>query len=170
MVLILLVVSSSPALAQAAPGPAAERARVGLGEPRELGGLARWPDARRHIPLFAAFFLFILFSNWSGLLPFFGKVEFLRAPTSDVNVTLGLALVAFFYFQYQGFRALGVRGYLGKFFACQRLQGRSRRRRHRPVRRPDRVPPGVHQADHAGDATLRQHLRRRGRARRDHRR
>jgi F-type H+-transporting ATPase subunit a len=77
-----------------------------------LGG----PDARRHIPLFAAFFLFILFSNWSGLLPFFGKLEFLRAPTSDVNVTIGLALVAFFYFHYQGFRQLGVRGYLGKFF------------------------------------------------------
>ena len=29
----------------------------------------------------------------------------LRAPTSDVNVTIGLALVRFFYFQFQGFRA-----------------------------------------------------------------
>jgi F-type H+-transporting ATPase subunit a len=90
-----------------------------------LGG----PDARRHIPLFAAFFLFILFSNWSGLLPFFGRLQAevqtsadtvahltLRAPTSDVNVTIGLALVAFLYFHYQGFRRLGVRGYLGKFF------------------------------------------------------
>lgn len=77
-----------------------------------LGGVS----ARRHVPLFATFFLFILFSNWSGLLPFFGKIEALRAPTSDVNVTIGLALVAFFYFHYQGFRALGVRGYLGKFF------------------------------------------------------
>jgi F-type H+-transporting ATPase subunit a len=77
-----------------------------------LGGTA----ARRHVPLFATFFLFILFSNWSGLLPFFGRIEDFRAPTSDVNVTLGLALVAFGYFHYQGFRALGVRGYLGKFF------------------------------------------------------
>ena len=77
-----------------------------------LGG----PGARKHIPLFTAFFLFILFSNWSGLLPFFGKIEALRAPTSDVNVTIGLALVVFFYFQFQGFQALGVRGYLGKFF------------------------------------------------------
>jgi F-type H+-transporting ATPase subunit a len=77
-----------------------------------LGG----EGARRHIPLFVAFFLFILFSNWSGLLPFFGRVEALRAPTSDVNVTIGLALVVWVYFQYQGFRALGVRGYLGKFF------------------------------------------------------
>ena len=77
-----------------------------------LGGVS----ARRHVPLFATFFLFILFSNWSGLLPFFGKIVALRAPTSDVNVTIGLALVAFFYFHYQGFRALGFRGYLGKFF------------------------------------------------------
>jgi F-type H+-transporting ATPase subunit a len=77
-----------------------------------LGG----PPARRHVPLFATFFLFILFANWSGLLPFFGRIPEFRAPTSDVNVTLGLALVAFFYFHYQGFRTLGVRGYLGKFF------------------------------------------------------
>jgi len=77
-----------------------------------LGGAA----ARRHVPLFATFFLFILFSNWSGLLPWFGRVEAFRAPTSDVNVTLGLALVAFVYFHFQGFRALGIRGYLGKFF------------------------------------------------------
>jgi F-type H+-transporting ATPase subunit a len=77
-----------------------------------LGG----EGARRHIPLFVAFFLFILFSNWSGLIPVFGKLEFLRAPTSDVNVTIGLALVVFAYFQFQGFRTLGVRRYLGKFF------------------------------------------------------
>jgi F-type H+-transporting ATPase subunit a len=77
-----------------------------------LGG----EQARRHIPVFTGFFLFILVSNWSGLIPVFGKIEALRAPTSDVNVTLGLALAVFFYFQYHGFRALGVRHYLGKFF------------------------------------------------------
>lgn len=77
-----------------------------------LGG----PGAKPYIPLFAGFFIFILFCNWSGLLPFIGKVNFLRAPTSDVNITIGLALVAFVFFEYQGFRALGVRGYLSKFF------------------------------------------------------
>ena len=44
-------------------------------------------QARRYVPLFAALFLFILFSNWSGLLPLVGKVELLRAPTSDLNIT-----------------------------------------------------------------------------------
>ncbi|HEX5589590.1 MAG TPA: F0F1 ATP synthase subunit A, partial [Candidatus Limnocylindrales bacterium] len=77
-----------------------------------LGG----PRAARYVPLFAAFFLYILFSNWSGLIPPVGKVTFLRAPTSDVNITIGLALVSFTIFQIEGFRNLGVRGYLGKFF------------------------------------------------------
>jgi F-type H+-transporting ATPase subunit a len=77
-----------------------------------LGG----PAARPYVPLFAAFFLYILFSNWSGLVPPVGKLEIFRAPTSDVNITIGLALVSFTFFQFQGFSKLGVRGYLGKFF------------------------------------------------------
>jgi F-type H+-transporting ATPase subunit a len=72
--------------------------------------------ARPYVPLFIAFFILILFSNWSGLIPPVGRIEQLRAPTSDVNITIGLALVSFLYFEFQGFRRLGVRGYLGKFF------------------------------------------------------
>ena len=72
--------------------------------------------SRRYYPIFAGFFVFILFSNWSGLVPPVGKIEQLRAPTSDVNITLGLALTSFVLFQGEGFRRLGVRGYLGKFF------------------------------------------------------
>jgi len=74
------------------------------------------PEARPYIVIFAGFFLFILLSNWSGLVPPLGKIEQLRAPTSDLNVTLGLALCAFVYFEYEGFRKLGVVGYLSKFF------------------------------------------------------
>jgi F-type H+-transporting ATPase subunit a len=74
------------------------------------------PEARRYVPIYAGFFLLILFSNWSGLIPPVGKIEQLRAPTSDVNVTIGLALCSFTYFQFQGFRVNGVRGYLRKFF------------------------------------------------------
>ncbi|MGA2512240.1 MAG: F0F1 ATP synthase subunit A [Candidatus Limnocylindrales bacterium] len=72
--------------------------------------------ARRYFPIFAAYFIFILFSNWSGLVPPVGKIEQLRAPTSDVNVTIGLALTSFMVFEGEGFRRLGIRGYLGKFF------------------------------------------------------
>jgi len=72
--------------------------------------------AKPYIPLFIAFFLLIVFSNWIGLVPPVGRVELLRAPSSDVNITLGLALVSFLFFEFEGFRKLGVRGYLGKFF------------------------------------------------------
>ena len=99
------------------PRALSEPARVRLGVARELWG-SRWAARRPqpYIPLFAAFFLLILFCNWSGLIPPVGKIEELRAPTSDVNITLGLALVSFGYFEFQGFRKHGVRGYLGRFF------------------------------------------------------
>ena len=64
--------------------------------------------AGRYIPIFAAFFILILAFNWSGLIPGIGILPGTRAPTSDLNVTLGLALFAWFYFQFQGFRRLGV--------------------------------------------------------------
>jgi F-type H+-transporting ATPase subunit a len=73
------------------------------------------PEAKPFIPLFAAFFLLILISNWSGLIPGVGRVIWFRAPTSDVNVTIGLALVAWLFFQFQGFKHLGL-GYAAKFF------------------------------------------------------
>jgi F-type H+-transporting ATPase subunit a len=82
----------------------------------DFGTSIAGPTARPYLPLFIAFFILILFSNWSGLIPPVGRIEQLRAPTSDVNVTIGLALVSFLYFEYQGFRRLGVGGYLGKFF------------------------------------------------------
>jgi F-type H+-transporting ATPase subunit a len=73
-------------------------------------------SALRYLPIFAAFFVLILAFNWSGLLPGMGIFPGTRAPTSDLNVTVGMALFAFLYFQYQGFRALGIGGYLSKFF------------------------------------------------------
>ena len=80
-----------------------------------LGG----PQARRYVPIFAALFLFILLSNWSGLVPPVGRVHLLRAPTSDVNTTIGLALFSFGLFHVEGVRALGLRRYLGKFFSLR---------------------------------------------------
>jgi F-type H+-transporting ATPase subunit a len=74
------------------------------------------PAARPYIPIFAAAFLLILFDNWIGLVPPVGKIDALRAPSSDVNITIGMALVSFLIFQFEGFRHLGVGGYLGKFF------------------------------------------------------
>ena len=47
-------------------------------------------------------FLLILFDNWIGLVPPVGKIEALRAPSSDVNITIGMALVSFLIFHYRG--------------------------------------------------------------------
>ena len=74
------------------------------------------PTARPYIPIFIGAFLLVLFDNWIGLVPPVGRVDFLRAPSSDVNITIGMALVSFLIFHIEGFRHLGVRGYLGKFF------------------------------------------------------
>ncbi len=74
------------------------------------------PMARPYIPIFAAFFMLILFDNWVGLVPPVGKIELLRAPSSDVNITIGMALVSFVIFHVEGIRHLGLAGYLGKFF------------------------------------------------------
>ncbi len=104
--------------------------RGGAGVPGKLQNFGEWAyemmegfatsiagaAGRPYVPIFVTFFLLILFSNWIGLLPIVGRVDFLRAPTSDVNVTIGLAIVAFVMFEVEGFRKLGARRYLGKFF------------------------------------------------------
>jgi F-type H+-transporting ATPase subunit a len=76
-----------------------------------LGG----QEAKRYSPLFVTLLLFIVLANWSGTIPVFGRVEWLRAPTSDLNVTAGLALVSFAIFHIEGVRTLGFRRYIGKF-------------------------------------------------------
>lgn len=98
------------------PGPIQNVAEFAYDSLRGFGVSLGGPAALPYIRIFAGFFLLILFSNWAGLIPPIGKVEFLRAPTSDVNVTIGMALVSWIYFEYQGFRRLGIRGYLEKFF------------------------------------------------------
>ena len=83
---------------------------------RDFGIGIAGPAAAPYIPIFVSAFLLVLFDNWVGLIPPVGKLEFLRAPSSDVNITIGMALISFLIFQFEGFRRLGVGGYLGKFF------------------------------------------------------
>jgi hypothetical protein len=58
--------------------------------------------ALKYTPLIATFFLTIIFSNWMGLVP--GMI----APTSNANVPLGLALVAFVATHVIAIREVGV--------------------------------------------------------------
>ncbi|HBI57008.1 MAG TPA: ATP synthase F0 subunit A [Firmicutes bacterium] len=60
------------------------------------------------MPYMATLFLLILFSNIIGIFGF-------RTPTSDINVTLGYALMTFFSIHFFGVKAKGL-GYLKGFF------------------------------------------------------
>ena len=56
---------------------------------------------RRYLPLYGTFFIFILISNFIGLIPGFSP------PTSNLNITLGLGLVSFGAYHYFGIREHG---------------------------------------------------------------
>jgi len=60
-------------------------------------------------PFIATLFLFVLLSNWLGVVPY------MMSPTQDLNVTLGLALMVFVVSQFLAVKAKGVRGYLRSY-------------------------------------------------------
>lgn len=64
------------------------------------------PTGREHTPFIGTLFLYIWMSNLSGLLPGF------KSSTSNLNTTVGLALVVFCYVQWVRVRTLGVVKYL----------------------------------------------------------
>ncbi|MDF1498410.1 MAG: F0F1 ATP synthase subunit A [Patescibacteria group bacterium] len=84
-------------------------------------------------PLVATIFIFIIVSNWLGLLPGFGSigfyettqgmhgeehavfVSFFRSANSDLNTTLALAVISVMATQVFGIMALGVLKYSKKF-------------------------------------------------------
>jgi F-type H+-transporting ATPase subunit a len=77
--------------------------------------------SEKYLPLVATIFLFVLFSNWFGLLPGVGSLvlgakPLLRAPSADLNFTLGLAIVAVLAANIFGAFTLGIWKHLGKFF------------------------------------------------------
>lgn len=64
--------------------------------------------AKQYLPLLTTFFLFILFSNYSGTLPLSGHLPGLAAPTSTISVTAGLALIVFFSTHALGIKVNGI--------------------------------------------------------------
>ena len=82
--------------------------------------------AKKIFPYFMSFFIFILLANWSGLLPgvnsigFFedGKfVPILRSATSDLNTTLGLALVSAIATHIMSIKTVGLKDYISRYFS-----------------------------------------------------
>jgi len=74
---------------------------------------------RRILPLISGIFIFILFANFSGLLPGVGTIgikhgdsltPLFRPPTADLNMTFALSILAFTAIQVAGISAHGVVG------------------------------------------------------------
>lgn len=83
-------------------------------------------NVKRIFPWMASFFIFILLTNWSGLIPGFGTIgikegkeiiPLLRASTSDINTTLGLALVSAVATHSMALQVIGLKDYLKRYFS-----------------------------------------------------
>ena len=84
---------------------------------------------KRFFPIVATIFLFVLASNWMGILPGFGSIgvhtvnaqgqetfiPLFRSVYSDINMTLALALIVVVLSHLYGLLAVGVKHHLGKF-------------------------------------------------------
>src|SRR3989338_10559386 len=64
------------------------------------------PRGRAYVPFIATLFIYILTQNFMGLVPG------LKAPTSSLNTTVGLAICVFFYVQGIGIKQNGIFGYI----------------------------------------------------------
>src|SRR4029077_14961409 len=73
----------------------------------------------RIAPLAISLFVFLLFANWWGLLPFFGlKSQFLfKSPTNDVNVAFALAIMSIVLLHVYSVRFRGGGGYVKHYFS-----------------------------------------------------
>jgi F-type H+-transporting ATPase subunit a len=89
---------------------------------------------KKIFPYVMTFFLFILVSNWTGLLPvitalgFFhtgehGKefIPLFRSASTDLNVTIALAIVSLGATHAMSVKTLGLKHYLGRFFSLNPL-------------------------------------------------
>ena len=81
--------------------------------------------SERYLPIVFTIFLFVLFSNWLGLVPGVSSitigrgvdaVPILRSPASDLNFTLALALIAVTMVNIFAISAMGLKHRLSIFF------------------------------------------------------
>ncbi len=71
--------------------------------------------ARKYLPILGTFFVFIIVSNYSGILPGAGHLKGFGVPTASLSVTAGLGVVAFFTTHVIGVREKGLGRYLASF-------------------------------------------------------
>ncbi len=75
-------------------------------------------DNRKHVPLVASLFLFILFANLMGQLPLriiHLKTGELASPTNDINLTAAMAVIVLIYYVGAGIAKKGPKFFLHNF-------------------------------------------------------
>jgi len=65
--------------------------------------------AKSYTPLVCALFLFLLLSNWIGVIPHMAE------PTKDINTPLSLGIMGFAIAHYSGIKAKGFKGYAKEY-------------------------------------------------------
>jgi F-type H+-transporting ATPase subunit a len=88
--------------------------------------------AIRYLPLIATIFIFVMISNWLGLMPGVGSigmneykegheifVPLFRAPAADLNFTIALAMISMISVNLLAVLALGIKKHLSKFFTLK---------------------------------------------------
>jgi len=66
-------------------------------------------NAKRYLPLVATIGIFVFVSNVIGIIPGF------ESPSSNINMTLTLAIIVFIYYNFEGIRKNGIVHYFAHF-------------------------------------------------------
>ena len=67
-------------------------------------------SAQKYGPLICALFMFLLLSNWLGIIPY------LEEPTKDLNTPLSLGIMGFAIAHYAGIKSKGFKEYAKEYF------------------------------------------------------
>ena len=69
-----------------------------------FGDILGKKKSRKYFTFLASLFVFIIFSNYSGMFPGVGLTPFAKAPTSSLSVTAALGVCTFVFLQVSGIR------------------------------------------------------------------
>jgi len=102
-IIVLLIAKMATKSLRAVPGGTQNVVEAFLGGVIAMGkDVIGEEHARKYLPLIATIGLFVLINNLIGIIPGF------ESPTSNINVTLVLALVVFIYYNYEGIKEQGA--------------------------------------------------------------
>ena len=109
LLILLVAIAVRRSLSVENPGKLQQMLEVFVGFTQNLADDVIGHGGRRYVPLIGTLGLFVLLCNLIGIIPT------MTTPSASIYVTLGCAVVAFVYYNYQGVRVHGGLGYLRHF-------------------------------------------------------